>query len=302
MSDDLPVSVNSAQWQNIIEAVKGLRDHSSYWTHFLIQAAPVFLGSLLGIGSALLLDGLRTRRETRKILTERQEKDAADLLERQTRELGQLNLVSTAMGFNLENLQHIAMQQVLPHFHDSHAACTEIESLPTAEQIARFGATMSDRFPHMTTRSPEPYFFEVDFFKEIPFVLENDPEILKLSGWMTSFMRELKNNLNARNTRIDSGGRNPRGLTVVELLEHVRVQAVISNAEVVHTQQLMQQVLAICDKLREVVEQYKHINKAHLKVLSPEPLAETMAELTRIVTGIVPDFPPPEPVTQKTSS
>jgi len=281
----------------MLEVVKALGDHSSFRSHFFSQATPVFLGSLLGIGSALLLDWLRTRRETRKALADRQEEDAADLLERQTRELAQLNLVSTAMGFNLENLQHIAMQQVLPHFRDSHAAFGELETFTTAEEITRFGATMSDKYPRMTTRCPELYFFEVEFFKEIPFVLENDPEILKLSGWMTSFMHELKSNLRARNDRIDSGGRNAGGLTVPELLEHVRVQAVIANAEAVHTLQLMQQVLAICGKLRKVVEQYKHIKGAHLKVIPPDPLAETMAELREIVSAIFPDLPP-EPATE----
>ena len=287
MSNGTPASIDNAQWERLLDAVKSLVDHQSYWGHFLTQAAPVFLGSLLGIGSALFLDWLKTRREASKAL-----KDG------RKQELAQLNLVSTAMGFNLENLQHIAMQQVLPHFHQSYAANLEVESFKTAEEVMRFGATMSDRFPKMTTRCPELFFFELEFLKEIPFVLEKDPEILKLSGWMTNFMNELRNNLKDRNERIDAAGRESSGFTVPDLLEHVRVQMVIGSAEVVHTYQLMQQVMAICEKLKNVVEKYKDIKGAHLKVIAPEPLAETMAELKQITGCIVPDLPPPEPITE----
>ena len=294
MSDPAPIAMSNPQWQSILQAVNALGDHTPYWEHLLTQAAPVFLGSLLGIGSALLLDALRTGRENKKALVDRQEKDAAELLEREQRELAQLNLVSTAMAFNLENIQHIAMQQVLPHFYDSNKALSEIQSFTSTEQIMKFGATMSAKFRGMMTKVPETYFFELDFFKEIPFVLENDPEILKFSGWMKSFTNELKNNFTERNTWIEAAG-NPRGLPVPELLESVRVQAEIAKAEVVHTFQLFQQIIAICAKVRKVVEKYEHVKKAHLKVEAPEPVADTLVELERIVRSIVPNYPPPEP-------
>jgi hypothetical protein len=106
------------------------------------------------------------------------------------------------MGFNTEALQHIAMLQVLPHHRDSHAARAMLSQVTTAEQAQNFGRIMSQRFSCMTTRCPESYFIEVDLFKEIPFVLAQDPEWLTLSGWMTTFIRELKNNLKDRNEAI----------------------------------------------------------------------------------------------------
>ena len=283
MSAEVPAQISASQWHELVTTVNGLGDHQALWLRIVTAAAPTFLAFGLGLVSAFFLDWQKTRRENRKAIREREEK-----------ELSQLNVVSTAMGFNTEALQHLAMQQVLPHYKASHAAHAFLEQVTTAEQAQNFGRAMSQQFSGMTTRCPEPYFIEVDLFKEIPFVLAKDPELLKLSGWATNFIRELKNNLRDRNEAIGKGG-DGNGLVFPELVEFVRVQAMISNAEVVHCLQLIQQIQAICRKLRIVVEKYEHVPGPHLKVEPPEIMLETVKELEAIAKTIVPDWPPPEP-------
>jgi hypothetical protein len=39
----------------------------------------------------------------------------------------------------------------------------------------------------MMARCPDPYFIEVELFKEIPFIVAKDPNLLKLSGWILTF-------------------------------------------------------------------------------------------------------------------
>ncbi len=283
MSADVPVIISASQWHELVTTVSGPGDHQVLWLRIITSAAPTFLAFVLGLISAFFLDWQKTRREDRKAIREREEK-----------ELSQLNVVSTAMAFNTESLQHLAMLQVLPHHRDSHAAKAIFSQVITAEQAGNFGRVMSQRFPCMITRCPEPYFIEVDLFKEIPFVLAQDPELLKLSGWMTTFIRELKNNLNDRNESIGKGG-DANGLDFPQLRELVRVQAMIGDTEAVHCFQLIQQTQAVCRKLRTVVEKYKHVPGPHLKVEPPEIMQETVKQLELIAKAIVPDWPPPEP-------
>jgi len=261
MSDGFPVSINDAQWQEILTTIAKLSDHAPFWVRIVSIAAPTFLAFILGLASALFLDHLKSRRESRKLLHERD-----------TKELTQLNIVSTAMAFNLETLIHFVMDQIIPHYRDSHSAEDSVISVRTIEQFREFSADLDIKYKAMVTKSPEPYFLEIDFFKEIPFVLAKDPELLKRSGWMVELMRDLKSNLRDRNERINSGGltNTSGGMTLDDLKEHIRIQAVIGNAEVVHSQQLFEHILAICKSLEQRVGDYKHVQGPHLKVSPPD--------------------------------
>jgi hypothetical protein len=227
-----------------------------------------------GNGSQILaLDWLKTRRENQKLSRERQEK-----------ELTQLNVVATAMGYNVEVLLHIVMQQILPHREQSHAAAAALRAVENnAAQLRAFGESMHSKFTHMTTRCPEPYFIELEYFKEIPFVLAKDPELLKLSGWMVNYTRALKDILSERNKRIDANV--AEGLDIQALEEQIRIQAHIGDTEVINSLMLFEQFQAI-----KIMEGYKNVSGVRLKVVDPEPLDRVLRDLRRIA-----EFPPSEP-------
>ena len=93
------------QFQRLLASIEALSDHAPYWKQFVITALPIFLASVLGFATALLLDRLKTRRENQKVNQERLEK-----------ELARPSGASTAMGFNIEVLIHTVFQQILPHY------------------------------------------------------------------------------------------------------------------------------------------------------------------------------------------
>ncbi len=116
----------------------------------------------------------------------------------------QLNVVATGIGYNIEALLHIVMQQILPHHERSHAALVAVRAVENdAAKLRMFFETMNSEFTAMMMRCPEPYFIDLEVFTELPFVLAKDPELLKRSGWMASYTPALKELLSQRNNRID---------------------------------------------------------------------------------------------------
>jgi hypothetical protein len=218
--------------------------------------------------------------------------------------LTQLNVVATAMGYNIEALLHIVMQQILPHREDSHAAFAALHAAENdAAQLGVFFETMHSEFRAMMMRCPEPYFIDLEFSKEIPFVLAKDPELLKRSGWMVSYTRALKELIKEQNTRIDIAASTNAGqsLDFQVLEEQIRVQAHIGDGEVINSLMLFEQFVAICKKLRKITESYSKEFGVRLAVDFPAPLDNTMHELRRIAETVSPEFPPPEPESSPTT-
>jgi hypothetical protein len=174
--------IDEDQLQEILTALARLKDSTSTSQHLLVSAAPVFFGAVLGLAFGFFTDWLKTRRENRKLSRERQEN-----------ELAKLSGVMTALGFNVESLIHTVMQQVLPHHRQSHAAIAAISAVRNhTMDIQQFDRLLHSEFQPMTSRCPEPYLMDVELFKEVPFILVNDPELLKRSGWILAFTRHLK--------------------------------------------------------------------------------------------------------------
>ena len=73
------VSFDDAQLQKILAAIDGLKAGALSWQRFLALAAPVFLGAILGFAFAFFMDWLKTRRDSRKLIRERQETELAQL-------------------------------------------------------------------------------------------------------------------------------------------------------------------------------------------------------------------------------
>jgi hypothetical protein len=153
--------IDEVQFQKLLEAIEKLKDHDSYIERFLVAAAPVFFGAVLGLAFGFFTDWLKTRREKRKSDRERQEK-----------ELSQLNIITSAIWFNIEEMLHIVIQQVLPHRKQSYAAATALRHATLDFEKRDFGVSMNSKFPKLMTRCPVPHFIECDLFKEIPFALD----------------------------------------------------------------------------------------------------------------------------------
>jgi hypothetical protein len=128
------ITLDDSQFQKLIASVDALADHAPTWQHFLVAALPVFLASLLGFATAYLLDLLKTRRENKKVIRERLEK-----------ELALLSGVNTAIGFNVTTLIHTVKQQILPHYYNSKSALGMIEDLHAGRRKSFERFTISNR-------------------------------------------------------------------------------------------------------------------------------------------------------------
>jgi uncharacterized Rmd1/YagE family protein len=58
---------------------------------------------------------------------EKEEVDQRENYDRQKREISQINLAITGMGYNIETLLHAVQQYILPHHKESHRAYTALE-------------------------------------------------------------------------------------------------------------------------------------------------------------------------------
>lgn len=140
------ITIDDSQFQKLLASIDALGDQTS-WKHFLITALPIFLAALLGLGTAWLLDWLKTRRENKKAVRERLE-----------RELALLSGANTAIGFNVTTLIHTVIQQILPHYEQSHAACAAIKALHAGSiDQGQFSDLLHSDFQPMIRRCPEPY-------------------------------------------------------------------------------------------------------------------------------------------------
>jgi hypothetical protein len=229
------VSFSDTQLQKVLATVEAVKGSGIHWE----QVIPVFVSALLAMCVGIGLEYFKDHRERKKGSKERQRK-----------ELMQLNGAATAMGYNVECLLHIVMQQVLPHHEGSHAALAALRAAENnAPQLRAFVETMHSEFTPMMTRCPEPYFIDLEFFKDIPFVLGKDPELLKRSGWMVSYVRALKELLSERNKHLDIAVAEKLDFQILE--KQISVQARIADGEVVNSLMLFQQFLVICKKLKK---------------------------------------------------
>ena len=180
----------------------------------------------------------------------------------------------TALGFNIEALIHTAMQQVLPHHKQSHAAAAAVLAVKSKTMATQlFDALLHSEYQPMMTRCPNPYFIEMELFKDLRFVVAKDPELLKLSGWVPTHMRNLRNILSERNKIIDLAtlGKEPLDFGMIE--RQIATQATISDIEVVNTFQLFQRFIAVSKKLETIIgRDYKNVVGPKLKVQPPEVL------------------------------
>jgi hypothetical protein len=99
---------------------------------------------------------------------EKEEADQRADSDRQKREISQINVAITGMGYNIETLLHTAHQYILPHHTESHLAYTALEKASgDPQRLAELAMSIS-MYRALVATCPEMHLIEWDFFKETP--------------------------------------------------------------------------------------------------------------------------------------
>jgi hypothetical protein len=235
----------------------------------IVGALGSVIGGVIGAGGAALavaLTLLGERREERR----RQEE----------REIQQINAVLAGVVFNIELLLHIVYDHTLPHFEQSHAAYKAfLDVQGDTDRAKRFLASLNG-YPALNTRCPEIVFFECNFWEKLPFIVEQEPEVLKQSGWLVNLAAEMIDHIRQRNSNIYATitlmnqQEGSLGFYVVGTI--VQRHASIANAECAASLQLF-------NKLIEMTESLQRLDERTKKVTLPTPLEGAIRRLKEIV-------------------
>ena len=268
---DSILSLSEPQLQRILAAIS--TQQPQWW-----PVASVFVSALLAMMVGLLLDRFRAWRDRTKAIKEKQEQ-----------EIQQINAVISGLTFDIERLLHVASQNILPHYRDAQAVCSKIMADFENDEHVRSVVVSQRKYPALFMTCPELCLIEYDFAKELPFVIERDPEMVKHSGWLVGGAREIKDITARRNRNIEDafsltgirdGTANLNSFRVV-----VRMQASIAKAECVVAEQLFCVLIRLANNLVTINQSYKIPAKKSQFVL-PGALKKTMNELRVIIEKI----------------
>ena len=273
---DYPDPVYAAQNQNVSHSYSLT---AAQW----VQVASVFLAAFLGMCTGVVLEFFKNWRADVK--TSRQKLQ---------REVQQINGVIAGIGFNIETLLHLVMQNILPHHRQSHAAYKALCELPKdGESIKQFAISLH-QYPALMMTCPELHFIESDFWKEIPFIIEKDPELVKQFGWLMSYAREIQNATGQRSKNIQAArilaSQQGGGLNFYVLDSVLQLQASISNSECVTALEFFRVCLRMARNLEDINHTYK-IRGKKTTLIPPPPLPDAMNALKKIADKFVPQMP-----------
>src|SRR6266403_4273387 len=113
--------------------------------------------------------------------------------EKLEKEVSQINIAISGISYNIEVLLHVVSDYIIPHYDESHIVFAALEEAQEDRQKLQQLATSfsSPNYPALRKTCPELVFIEWDFFKEVPFIVEKDPELLKNTGWVRSQSHEI---------------------------------------------------------------------------------------------------------------
>jgi hypothetical protein len=188
------------------------------------------------------------------------------------------------MGYNIETLLHATLQYILPHHTESHLVYTELDKAQgNPQQLAALMMSIS-MYRALVTTCPEMHLIEWDFFKETPFLVEKDPELLKQTGWLVSQSRELATAIKNRNRHLMEAMQSTNqqgGLKTSQFHSMLHLQTTIANSECTIVLQLFELLLDIEKRLESINETYK-IEAPKSKLTVAKPLYEVMNQLRGI--------------------
>jgi hypothetical protein len=233
--------------------------------------------------------------------------NAKERTEKQRREVVQIKIAFAGIAFNIESMLHAVFKNLLPHHEQSHPAYQELQTTKgDGDRISQFRISLQE-YPALMMTCPEMHFVEWDFFKELPFLVEKDLELLKQAGWLLRRAREINKAISDRNNFIQAainltsnqGGR----LNFYQLDGILQRQLSVSTAECVTALEFFSMLLDTAKRLEAISGTYK-IPGAQTKLIPPEPLAEAMRKLAQIHKEAIQqmpgyEWPGPTPVAQQ---
>lgn len=248
-----------------------------------VQVASVFLAAFLAMCTGIALELFKSRRSNVK-----EHKD------KQRREVAQIKVAITGIAFNIESMLHAVFQNLLPHHEQSHLAYKELQTTKgDGDRTSQFAISLR-KYPALIMTCPEMRFVEWDFFKELPFLVEKDPELLKQAGWLLRRAREINKAISDRNNYIQAAinltATQRGGLNFYQLDGILQRQSSISNAECVTALEFFSMLLDTAKRLEAISRTYR-IPGAQTKLIPPEPLAEAMRKLAQIHKEAVAKMP-----------
>jgi hypothetical protein len=259
------MTLDSSQFENLIAAINAL--HASSWTLPISVFVSAFLAMVVGI----LLEWFKTSWEKRRRARENSAK-----------EIRQLNVVISGLGYNIEYLYHLVVQHVFPHYKQSHMAVAAIdEAMKDPQKLAQF-AMSAPAYPALVTTCPEVYFVEFDLIEKLPFVVEKDPELLMRGSWLISQARELCAAIKNRNDNIVRAAQmtaQQGGLNTGQLRGALHLQKTIADTECLISSQLFEILFEIGKRLEAINNAYEiKAKKSKLTVVSKD-LESVMTQL-----------------------
>jgi hypothetical protein len=240
------------------------------------NAVSVFLSAFLAMLVGILLELYKGNREKKKAVHDKSE-----------REVQQIKGAMIAIAFNVESLLHIVGQNILPHHAQSHDAFKAL-SVASADndRMAAFALSLSE-YPALMMTCPEPHFQDLNFSGELAFLNGKDPNLVKQSGWLAGFSREIEKLIRVRNENIENANRfllqSGGNLNFHQIHNILQLQTASANTECVVCWQLFDNFLRVESKLKEIRDSYDLTGAKGMKIVFPQPLEATMKRLKEIM-------------------
>lgn len=265
------MTLDATQFQQLLAAMNAF--HVAGWRQWMpVLAVPVsaFFAMLVGIG----LEMYKTSREQKK-----------RALEKLTKEVSQINIAIIGIAYNIGTLLHIVFQNILPHYKQTHAAYRELHQLKSdSSKLTEFFRSLH-KYPALMMTSPDIYFVEVDFFREMPFIAEKDPNLVNDAGWLVGRTKEMYSTTRDRNRYIEAARGAVFGqggaLNFWQLDSILQTMTSISNKECIIALEFFELFLRIGQQLEALNDTYK-IDAKKSKLIPPPPLTDAMQQLREI--------------------
>lgn len=282
------VALDDAQMAKLLAVIKALAPADWWQLRGLLSAMPVIGTAAVGFAFAFFLEWLKGRREAKKAVRERLEA-----------ELKLLNWVDTAIGSNITVLIHWIHQQIIPHYEASVDASTFLNALDgSPKSMRQWEAALDSTYQPVITRCPELVLEDTPFFRELPFLLAHDPELLVRSSWIGVYARHLQTAIVARNTMIEkvTVDAPEDGLSFLAVKQYVRNQLGVGRNEVINAHSLITTMRDINIRVETIIKgPYQEVKGQHWGLNLPLVYAPTMAKLDTLLHSFGIEFPPPEP-------
>ncbi len=139
--------------------------------------------------------------------------------------------------------------------------------------------------------APELNFLEHDFFAKLPFVIGEEPDLLKQSNWMSHLSRVLRRFLQDRNNHIElARSQGLKGVSFPAIGSAIQVQASLADTESVTILELIEQIPMMGQTLERVGRSYQDAGKPK-RLIPPPALRDAIKRLRAIAEPLVQAMP-----------